>query len=33
LKFGLIILLDKFGFPPVELDEDYVEIFEQAEII
>ncbi len=31
LKVGLILLLDEFGYPPVELDEVYVEIFEQAE--
>jgi len=31
LKVGLILLLDKFGYPPVERDEVYVEIFEQAE--
>ena len=31
LKAGLILLLDKFGYPPVERDEVYVEIFEQAE--
>ncbi|MFM7015960.1 MAG: type I restriction endonuclease subunit R [Bacteroidota bacterium] len=31
LKVGLIILLDEFGYPPVERDEVYVEIFEQAE--
>jgi hypothetical protein len=28
---GLILLLDEFGYPPVERDEVYVEIFEQAE--
>lgn len=31
LKVGLILLLDKYGYPPVERDEVYVEIFEQAE--
>jgi type I restriction enzyme R subunit len=31
LKVGLIILLDEFKYPPVERDEVYVEIFEQAE--
>ena len=31
LKVGLIILLDEFGYPPVERDEVYTEIFEQAE--
>jgi type I restriction enzyme R subunit len=31
LKVGLIILLDEHGYPPVERDEVYVEIFEQAE--
>jgi len=31
LKVGLIILLDEFNYPPVERDEVYVEIFEQAE--
>lgn len=31
LKAGLILLLDKFDYPPVERDEVYVEIFEQAE--
>ncbi len=31
LKVELILLLDKFGYPPVERDEVYVEIFEQAE--
>ena len=31
LKAGLILLLDEFGYPPVERDEVYVEIFEQAE--
>jgi type I restriction enzyme R subunit len=31
LKVGLIILLDEFGYPPVDKDEVYVEIFEQAE--
>ena len=30
LKVELILLLDKFGYPPVERDEVYVEIFEQA---
>jgi type I restriction enzyme R subunit len=27
LKVGLILLLDEFGYPPVERDEVYVEIF------
>jgi type I restriction enzyme R subunit len=31
LKVSLIILLDEYGYPPVERDEVYVEIFEQAE--
>ena len=31
LKVDLILLLDKFGYPPVERDEVYYEIFEQAE--
>jgi type I restriction enzyme R subunit len=31
LKVGLILLLDEFGYPPVERDEVYGEIFEQAE--
>jgi type I restriction enzyme R subunit len=31
LKVGLILLLDEFGYPPVERDEVYVEILEQAE--
>jgi len=31
LKVDLIILLDEFGYPPVERDEVYGEIFEQAE--
>lgn len=31
LKVGLILLLDEFGYPPVERDEVYMEIFEQAE--
>jgi type I restriction enzyme R subunit len=31
LKVGLIILLDEHGYPPVERDEVYHEIFEQAE--
>ena len=31
LKVGLILLLDEFGYPPVERDEVYVVIFEQAE--
>ena len=31
LKVGLILLLDGHGYPPVERDEVYVEIFEQAE--
>ncbi len=31
LKVELILLLDKHGYPPVERDEVYSEIFEQAE--
>ncbi|WP_194852329.1 type I restriction endonuclease subunit R [Nonlabens antarcticus] len=31
LKVGLILLLDKWGYPPVERDEVYQDIFEQAE--
>jgi type I restriction enzyme, R subunit len=31
LKVGLILLLDEHDYPPVERDEVYVEIFEQAE--
>ena len=31
LKVGLILLLDKFGYPTVERDEVYKDIFEQAE--
>ncbi len=31
LKVGLILLLDEFGYPPVERDEVYLEIFDQAE--
>ena len=31
LKVGLILLLDEYGYPPVERDEVYNEIFEQAE--
>ena len=31
LKVGLILLLDEHGYPPVERDEVYGEIFEQAE--
>ena len=31
LKVGLILLLDEFNYPPVERDEVYDEIFEQAE--
>lgn len=31
LKVDLIILLDEFGYPPVERDEVYGEVFEQAE--
>jgi len=30
LKVGLILLLDAYGYPPVERDEVYVEIFDQA---
>ncbi|HOF17125.1 MAG TPA: HsdR family type I site-specific deoxyribonuclease [Bacteroidales bacterium] len=31
LKVGLILLLDEYDYPPVERDEVYIEIFEQAE--
>jgi len=31
LKVGLILLLDEHGYPPVDKDEVYKEIFEQAE--
>jgi type I restriction enzyme R subunit len=31
LKVELILILDKFGYPPVKRDEVYIEIFEQAE--
>jgi len=31
LKVGLILLLDEHGYPPVERDEVYAEIFDQAE--
>ena len=31
LKVDLILILDEFGYPPVERDEVYIEIFEQAE--
>ncbi len=31
LKVGLILLLDEHGYPPVERDEVYDEIFDQAE--
>ena len=31
LKVELILVLDEYGYPPVERDEVYVEIFEQAE--
>ncbi len=31
LKVDLILLLDEYGYPPVEIDEVYNEIFEQAE--
>lgn len=31
LKVGLILLLDEFNYPPVERDEVYQDIFEQAE--
>ena len=30
LKVGLILLLDEYGYPPVERDEVYEDIFEQA---
>ncbi len=31
LKVGLIILLDEFGYPPVDKDEVYVEIWASGE--
>jgi len=31
LKVGLILLLDEHGYPPVERDEVYKDIFEQVE--
>ena len=31
LKVDLILILDKFGYPPVPKDEVFQEIFEQAE--
>ena len=31
LKVGLILVLAKYGYPPVDRDEVYQEIFEQAE--
>ena len=31
LQFELIVLLDKWGYPPIDRDEVYKEIFEQAE--
>lgn len=31
LHFDLIILLDEWGYPPIDRDEVYKEIFEQAE--
>lgn len=31
LKAGLVLLLDEYDYPPVERDEVYIEIFEQAE--
>ena len=31
LKVGLILVLAKYGYPPVDRDEVYKEIFEQAE--
>ena len=31
LKVGLILLLDEYGYPPVERDEVYQDIFEQAQ--
>lgn len=31
LKVGLIIMLDEYGYPPVERDEVYQDIFQQAE--
>jgi len=31
LQFDLIILLDEWGYPPIDRDEVYKEIFEQAE--
>ena len=30
LHFDLIILLDEWGYPPIDRDEVYKEIFEQA---
>jgi hypothetical protein len=31
LEVGIIILLDEYGYPPVERDEVYQDIFDQAE--
>jgi len=31
LQFSLIILLDEWGYPPIDRDEVYKEIFDQAE--
>ena len=31
LKVGLILLLDEHGYPPIERDEVYDDIFDQAE--
>jgi type I restriction enzyme R subunit len=31
LKVGLILFLDEFGYPPVDKDDVYLEIFEPAE--
>ena len=31
LKVGLILLLDEFNYPPVQRDEVYDKIFDQAE--
>lgn len=31
MKVGLILFLDEFGYPPVDKDEVFVEIFEPAE--
>lgn len=31
LEFDLIVLLDEWGYPPIDRDEVYTEIFDQAE--